>query len=142
MAVTDFVKTGPGMLSFSVDGVNRDFEVSSVVLQADDTDSDFTSLASARAGGGTDWSLAITFAQAPGDAASLWSLMWDHAGSTYPFVFTPLYGTTGLHLNGTLVVGRPSGDVLGGDADPSVSQVLTTDVTWKCVDKPTLTRPA
>jgi hypothetical protein len=131
---------GTRLLTLTVDGDDVTAEISTCVIKSAETDSDFVSFADAAAGGGREYSLALTFVQ-DAVAGSLWDQVWSHAGDTVPFIVNP-YGnavaTAGQpHLSGSAIISEPDGDLLGGEADPSPSNRFVTEVEWKLTGKPT-----
>lgn len=130
---------GTRLLTLTIDGIEYAAEVSSCKIVAAETDSDFVSFAAAAAGGGREYSLALTMVQ-DATAASLWDQVWSHAGDEVPFVIRP-YGNSAAsvsqpHITGTCIVSEPDGDLFGGEADPSPSNRFVTEVEWKCTEKP------
>lgn len=130
---------GTRLLTLTVDGTEYAAQVSTCVIKAKETDSDFVSFADAAAGGGREYSLALTFVQ-DGAVGSLWDQVWSHAGEEVPFLVRP-YGNaaataTQPHWSGTAIVSEPDGDLLGGEADASPSNRFVTEVEWKCTAKP------
>lgn len=131
---------GTRKLKLEIDGIEKSAEVSNVRISSGESDSDFTTFADAAAGGNRDYSLVITMAQ---DAAtgSLWSEVWDSAGTDIPFTVMP-YGnavptTAEPHFEGVATVTEPDGDLLGGEANKSNTAKMTIEVTWPCTAKPT-----
>lgn len=131
---------GTRLLTLTVGATEYAMQVSTCKIVSAETDSDFVSFADAAAGGGREYSLALTFVQ---DAAtgSLWDQLWTNAGDEVPFLIRP-YGnalaTAGQpHIAGTAIISEPDGDLFGGEADPSPSNRFVTEVEWKCTEKPT-----
>jgi hypothetical protein len=128
-------------LTILLDGVERAAEVSKVAISNAETDSDFVSFASAAAGGSRDWSLTMTAVQDPGDADSVWSLLWDSPGTEVDVLVRP-YGNatasaTQPHWEGTCLVQLPDGDVLGGETNRSASARWTVELSWPFTERPT-----
>ena len=67
-----------------------------------------------------------------GNASGFFAMSWDQAGEEIPFEFTPST-ELGTSATGSLIITplRFGSDEYGGD--------LTSDFTWECVGKPTLT---
>lgn len=133
-------KIGTRLLSIDVGGTTFDTDVSNVRLVAGETESDFVSFADAAAGGGRQYTLAMTMAQ-DAATASLWDMLWSAAGDTVACILKP-YGNataspTQPHYEFDAVVKEPDGDLLGGEADASTTAVFTTDVEWPLLAKPT-----
>lgn len=128
-------------LTVSIGGVERAAEVSRCTISNDATESDFVSFQSASEGGGRDWKLLLTAVQDPGDADSIWSLVWDSPGSEVAIIFRPYANSVPSlsqpHYTGTCVVTLPDGDILGGEADRSTSARWTVDLEWPFLAKPT-----
>jgi hypothetical protein len=130
---------GTRKLTLQIDALEVAPDVSAVTIESGDTDSDFVSFASAAAGGGRDYVMHLTLAQ-DAAAGTLWSKVWDEAGETIPYVLRP-YGNavaTALqpHFTGSVIIHEPDGELLGGEADASVSAVMTIEVEWPCEAKP------
>jgi hypothetical protein len=130
---------GTRALILSVEGVDYSDAVSSVSLNAADSDSDFLSFAEARAGGSRTYSLAMTLKQDV-TSASLWRMIWDNAGDEVAVIIRPNGGTaisgSTPTFAGTAVVAEPDGTVLGGDASKSASARFVVDVAWEFTGKP------
>jgi hypothetical protein len=131
---------GSRKLTLEIDGEEVAPDVSAATIASEETDSDFVSFEQAASGGGRTYKLNLTLAQ---DAASdsLWSRIWDQAGQEVDAVIRP-YGNTlpsasEPHFEGTVIVTEPDGDLLGGEADPSTTQVFTIEVEWTFKAKPT-----
>lgn len=60
---------------------------------------------------------------------------WTNAGKTVVFEFVPLTGATGQKCAGNLVMDPIS----IGASDGEFGDVMTSDVEWSCVGKPTIT---
>lgn len=130
---------GTRLLTLTIDGDDATAEVSTCKIVSAETDSDFVSFADAAAGGGREYSLALTFVQDLATGA-LFDQLWSHAGDEVPFVINP-YGNAVAtaaqpHISGTAIISEPDGDMLGGDADASPSNRFVTEVEWKCTEKP------
>lgn len=131
---------GTRKLTATIDGAEVAPDVSTVVIKSAETDSDFVPFAAAAAGGGRDYVLGLTMAQ-DAAAGSLWSQIWDAAGTEVDVVVRP-YGnavaTAGEpHFEGTVIIKEPDGDLLGGEADPSSTARFTVEVEWPFLAKPT-----
>lgn len=131
---------GTRKLTLSIDGDEVDPEVSSAVIAAAATSSDFVSFAMAAAGGGRDYSLKLTLVQ-DAAAGSLWDQIWSHSGEDVDVVVRP-YGNEDAssdqpHFTGTVTISEPDGALLGGDADASNTARFTVDVEWAFTAKPT-----
>ena len=127
-------------LKMEVDGIERFAEVSVAVVRSAASDSDFTTFEQASSGGGRDYVLAITMAQ-DAAAGSLWSEVWDNAGTEIPVTLMP-YGNAvpspaEPHFETTATIVEPDGDLLGGEADSSNSARFTIEVEWPLDATPT-----
>jgi len=134
---------GSRKTEFFLDGVNYTDEVSSVLLSAGKTESDFVSFTEALAGGGRDYTLKLTLRQDT-DTSALWYTIWDAAGDDLEYEFWPNGGSPTPSadtpkFSGTVTISEPDGDLLGGDANTSPRMVQTVKVEWLCTDKPDLT---
>jgi hypothetical protein len=130
---------GTRLLTLSIDTDDVTAEVSTCIIKTGETDSDFVSFADAAAGGGREYSLALTFVQ-DAATASLWDKVWTQAGEEVPVLIRP-YGAaaaspTTPHFSATAIIAEPDGDLLGGEADASPSNRFTTEVEWKLTAKP------
>lgn len=132
-------KIGTRLLVLEIDGVEYDEETSTAKVTSGESDADFLTFADARRGGSRQYNLEFTAAQDMA-AGTLWTLIWEGAGTEVPFLIKP-YGNDVAtvaepHLSGTAVVSEPDGDMLGGDADVSTTAKMTYSVVWKCTEKP------
>jgi hypothetical protein len=131
---------GTRKLTLTIDGDEVAPEVSSAIINSAESDSDFVSFASAAAGGGRDYTLALTFVQ-DAQAGSLWDKVWTAAGTDVAVIVRP-YGNatptaTQPHFSGDVTITEPDGALLGGEADASTTARFTTEVEWVFTDKPT-----
>lgn len=130
---------GTRSLTLTIDDTDCTAQVSTCTIRATETDSDFVSFADAAAGGGREYSLALTFVQDPA-TGTVWDQVWTHAGDEIPVLVRP-YGNaaaspTQPHWSATAIVSEPDGDLLGGEADASPSNRFVTEVEWKLTAKP------
>jgi len=119
---------GTRLLKLEIDAVERSAEVSNARITSGESDSDFLTFAD------------FTAAQ-DAVAATLWDLIWTGAGDEVDGTFIP-YGNavpsaTQPHYEFTAVVSEPNGDLLGGEANTSVTARFTIDCEWKLTGKPT-----
>lgn len=77
-------------LSLTIDAVEVNLEGTSVVLDNEEADTDAVTFAELASGTPLQWFFTVA-AVADYNAGSVWSLLWDNAGSTVPFVLRP-YG--------------------------------------------------
>lgn len=130
---------GTRKLTLTIDGDEVAPEVSVAAVRSAETDSDFVTFADAAAGGGRTYVLGLTIAQ-DAAAGSLWSQIWDNAGTEVPVLVRP-YGNAVAtaaepHFSGDVVISEPDGDLIGGEADASTTARFTTEVEWKFTAKP------
>jgi hypothetical protein len=133
---------GTRLLKIKIGTQEYTADVKSVKITSAAGDSDFVSFAQAAAGGSRDYTLEMTATQDPADATSIWSQVFNAAGTTAAIKIAPYGGTTISATNpmvtGNVVITEPDGDLLGGDADASVTAKFTIDVAWKFTAKPAL----
>jgi hypothetical protein len=131
---------GSRTLTVKIGTVSRTADVSNCRIVSKPTSSKFTSFADAAGGGARDYTLEFTATQDPGDATSLWNLMFSSPGSTAAVEIFPYGGTTASPTNpkitGQVIVTEPDGDMLGGEADSDTSARWTNDFVWKFLAKP------
>jgi len=127
-------------ITFTVDGVEYAGEASAFSISAAESDADFKTFADALAGGATDFTLKLTFAQDHA-ANSLWRLMWDNTGDEVDVLYRPYGNATASvsqpHYSFSVTIKLADGDVMGGEADASTTAVNTVEVEWKLTAKPT-----
>lgn len=131
---------GTRKLQVEIDGVEHSANVSNARFTSGASDSDFTSFADAAAGGSREYRLEGTAVQ-DADTGSIWSKIWDAAGTSIPITLMP-YGNvtpsvTEPHFTATAVVTEPDGDLLGGEANSSATAKMTIDFSWVLTAKPT-----
>lgn len=131
---------GTRLLTVEINSVARTAEVSKCRVTSNDAGSDFTTFADAAAGGAREYRLEFTAVQ-DAASASLWSEIWDNAGTDVAFVIAPYGNATPTvgepHFEGTATIKEPDGDLIGGDADASTTARFTFDAVWVCTAKPT-----
>jgi hypothetical protein len=134
---------GTRRLVLIVDGTNYTDSVSTAAIRSAESDSDFISFADAAAGGARDYVLGMTLKQNT-SADSLWDLIWAQPGEDLDFELwpngMPEGGVPTVNqplFEGTATVTDPDGDLLGGEANPSNTARMTTEVEWPCTAKPT-----
>lgn len=106
-------------LSITVDAVEYNMDLTSIVLQNEEADDDATTFADLATGGAVQWFFEIE-AVSDYSASSLWSFLWTSAGdSDVAFVFKPYGNATPTasqpHFTGTFNVG--SKPAVGGTAN-------------------------
>lgn len=131
---------GTRKLTLTINGVECAPEVSKATISSNPTTSDFTSFADASSNGNNDYAVNITLVQ-DAAAGSLWSQVWDNAGTDVAFVVRP-YGnatptTDQPHFTGTCTITEPAGDFLGTEANTSTTARATVDVVFPCIARPT-----
>lgn len=126
-------------LTLTINSIERAAELSTAKITSAETDADFVSFADAAAGGARDYVFVGTAKQNTGDA-SVWDLIFAHAGETKAVVYRPhgnaVPSVTQPHFTFSVVVKEPDGDYLGGDADPSTTAYQTVDFEWPLLAKP------
>ncbi len=129
------------VLKLGTPSVDYTDEVSSVVIAAGDSDSDFVSFAQALSGGARQYTLKMKIRQNI-DSSSLWYQAWDNAGDDVAVELWPNGGTTESastpKITGTVTIKEPDGDFLGGDAKASSTAVNTIEVEWQFTAKPVI----
>ena len=104
-------------------------------------DSDFTSFQAASQGGARKYTLKFTCTQDPSDTTSIWSQVFNNAGSTVAVSVNPYGGATFSATNpgftGNVVITEPDGDLLGGAANADPTARFTMDLEWDFTAKPT-----
>lgn len=131
---------GTRLLKLKVGSSEFTAEVSTCKVTAKAADSDFTSFADAATGGAREYALEMTMKQDM-VTTSLWRYAWASAGTTVAVKVNP-YGnatatTTEPHYTGNVTITEPDGDLIGGDANASVSARMTITVRWVFTAKPT-----
>lgn len=138
--------SGTRSLVFRLGSTPTDFSaaVSQVQCESAESESDFVSFADAAAGGARDYNLVLTLTQ---DVAttSLWYYIWDQAGTDHPYEVwlngrpgDGIATATQPSFTGTLSIREPDGVLFGGEADPSTTAKLLTEVSWPMTAKPTM----
>lgn len=128
------------LLKISVAGTDYTAQVSKAVITSGESDSDFVTFADAAAGGAREYKLEFTAVQ-DAAAASLWDKVWSAAGTTVACILKP-YGNaaasaTQPHYSFNAVVSEPDGDLIGGEADSSVTARQVIECAWTLEAKPT-----
>ena len=131
---------GTRKLKLEIDGVERSVELTNARLAPQDAEADTVTFAEAAEGGSKDWHLQGTAVQ---DAATgtIWTAVFEEAGTDVTYTLMP-YGNetpsaTEPHFTGTVTIGQPDGDFLGGEANASPKARFTVDIDWVCTAKPT-----
>jgi hypothetical protein len=122
-------------LSLTIDSVEYNMDVTSVVLDNEEADNDATTFADLASGGARQWFIE---AEAISDygTGSLWSYVWDNAGTDgVAFVIKPYENATPTatqpHFTGTLKVGPKPGGI-GGTA----GETFTFEVRFDVIGEP------
>jgi len=126
-------------LSLKIGTTDYFADATAVTLENDEADNDTVTFADAAAGGGRKYTLKITGIQST-DEDSLWSFVWDNAGTDVAFTYAPHANATPSvdqpHFVGTVTVGpKPS---IGGEAGTDTT--FTFDTEWDVVGEPVLNR--
>jgi hypothetical protein len=134
---------GTRLLKIKIGTVEFNADVKSVKITSAAADSDFTTFADAAAGGKRDYFLEFTATQDPADATSIWTMVFDAAGTTAAVKVLPYGGATVSATNplfsGNVTIVEPDGVLLGGEADASTTAKFTIDLKWKFTAKPAKT---
>ena len=114
--------------------------VSRCVITSAAADSDFVSFADAAAGGAREYALEFDAVQDL-DTTTLWNYIWANAGTTVavkvnPYGVSTATATTPIYT-GNVTVTEPDGDMIGGEANSSVSARMTFTCRWVFTAKPT-----
>lgn len=135
---------GTRALYLDVDGNDFSDAVSKVVIMAGDQEDGFESFADVAAGGAREYKLMLTLKQDT-STSGLWYYIWNSAGTTVAVECWPngynsgTPSTTYPQFTGNVVITEPDGELLGGEANRSVSARFTTEVEWQFTQKPTMT---
>lgn len=133
---------GTRSLKLKVGTVEYNMDVSNCTISSAESDADFTSFASAAAGGARDYFLNFTATQDPADVTSLWTKVFTAAGTTAAVSINPYGGATLSATNpgftGNVTITEPDGDLLGGEADANPTARFTIELSWKFAAKPTM----
>lgn len=130
---------GKRTLVLTIGGADYTADVSKCTISSSATESDFVSFADAAAGGGRDYKLGMVLRQ---DlvAATLWDKIWTSPGTSIAVIVKPYGGAaasaTNPHFTGNVTILEPDGDLIGGEADASVSARQTVEVEWPFAAKP------
>lgn len=127
-------------LTVSVGGTDYTAQVSKCSISSAARDSDFTTFADAAAGGARDYFLNVVAVQ---DMATgtFWDKVWTAVGTSVAVIVKP-YGNAAAsvaqpHYSGNVTVKEPDGDLVGGEADASVTARQVIEVSWPFDAKPT-----
>lgn len=130
---------GTRLLKLEIDGTEYSAQLTNARLAPTDSDSDTVTFADAAQGGKKDWHLMGTALQDP-SAGTIWSLVFDEAGTDVPYTFIPFGNAVPTadqpHFTGTVTIGAPDGDFLGGEANTSATAKFQFDIDWICTGKP------
>lgn len=105
-------------LSLTISGEEVNLEATSVTLENEEADTDAVTFAELADGNPTQWFFTIE-AVADYGTGTFWTLLWDNAGDTVPFVFKPYGNATATaaqpHFTGNAtIVSKPP---VGGTAN-------------------------
>lgn len=130
------MQLGTRSLTLNLGGFERATEVSDVRIVAEPVPDDERVLC----GPITRYRLKARAVQDPA-AGSVWDLAWDYVGTTVEVELRPAGGATPTEdqpwFTGTVEIGEPTGDVLGGQANASPNTRFTFEIDWVFTDKPT-----
>lgn len=120
---------------------DRSAELSKIEFHSNPSEAEFTSFEEGRAGGARDYTAELTMTQDHA-ASSLWTTIFDNAGTTLNGVYNP-YGpavtepTVAQPFFGIkAVVSEPEGLLMGGEATNSQRAVASIEVVWELEGKP------
>lgn len=127
-------------LKMEIDAVEYSPQIFEASVDADDADSDEVTFAEAAAGGGRAYVLHLVLTQDMA-ASTLWSMIWDEAGSDAAVTLIP-YGNTVAttdqpHFTMSAQVKEPNGTLIGGEANSSPTARQKVEVDWPLAAKPT-----
>ena len=127
-------------LKATIDGVERDIELTRCVIARVEPDQGTVTFYEARQGGGDVWELRGTALQDPAEEDSLLNLLWENSGNEVDVVIDLYGGGTASPTNplysGTVVISMEgTEELLGGEA-ASGSGRFTFDFVWVFVDRP------
>jgi hypothetical protein len=130
---------GTRLLKVVVAGTEYSAQVSTSKLTSGESDSDFVTFSDAAAGGARQYNFEFTAVQ---DlvVGTLWDKVWSVPGTTVACTLKP-YGNavaspTQPWYTFNAVVTEPDGDLIGGDADKSVTAQQVITCVWPCDAKP------
>ena len=123
-------------LKLTVASVEYMADVTACTITNEEADGDVTTFADAASEGARKYLMNITAIQST-DAGSLWSYIWDNAGSTVAYVYAPhgnaVPSASKPHFTGNVKIGpKPT---IGGEAGSS--NTYTFETQWECTDVPT-----
>ena len=126
-------------LKITIDAQERYSEVFAATVNADDADADEVTFKEASEGGARAYVLALTLTQDMA-ATTLWSSIWDEAGTDVPVVLMP-YGNAAPsesqpHFTMTASIREPNGTIMGGEADANPLTRFNVEVEWPLLAKP------
>lgn len=127
-------------LVLTIGGTDYTAQISKGVITSKKADSDFQTFADVAAGGAREYTLEAVVVQDMA-AGTLWRKVWTAAGTSVAFLMKP-YGNAVAtvaqpHFSGNVTITEPEGDLIGGEADASVSARQTVEIAWVCDAKPT-----
>ena len=127
--------TGTRKLKIEVDGTEYTTAVSNCRVTSAEADSDFTTFADAAAGGARQYQLVGTAGQDYA-ADSFWDVMYSQAGTDLAVTIMPEGNASPSasqpHFTTTATIQEPDGDLLGGEANKSLTAKFTFDFAFDC----------
>lgn len=130
---------GTRLLKVVVAGTEYSAQVSTAKITTGDSDSDFVTFADAAAGGSRQYNFNFTAIQDL-TVGTLWDKVWSVPGTTVACTLKP-YGNAAASATQpwytfNAVVTEPDGDLIGGDADKSVTAQQVITCVWPLDAKP------
>ena len=131
---------GTRLLKMTIGGNDVEAQISKAIVTSGEASSDFVTFAEAAAGGAREYKLALTAVQDPA-ANTIWSTVFDSAGSSVACVYKPFGNATPTptqpHFTFNAIVSEPDGDLLGSEADASATARALIELEWTLTGKPT-----
>lgn len=129
------MQLGTRSLTLNLGGFERATEVSDCRIVAEPVPTERRKLCASP----TQYRLRATVVQDPA-TGSLWDLAWDYVGDKVEVEVRPAGGESPSEaqpwFTGTVEVGEPTGDMIGGQANASPNTRFTFAIDWLFDDKP------
>lgn len=129
------MQLGTRSLTLSIGGVERAAEVGDCRIVAEPIPDGERRLFEPS----TRYRLVASAVQDPA-AGTVWDLAWDYVGTEVEVVIRPTGNVAASAdepwFTGTVEVGEPTGDLLGGQADASRTRRLSFEIDWLFTAKP------
>lgn len=118
---------------------DRSLELSKIEFHSAEADADFVSFSEARGGGARTYTAQLTMTQDHA-TGTLWSEVWDNAGTEISGIYAPYGNTTASitepHYTFSAIISEPDGLLMGGEATNSTRAVASIEVEWELTGKP------